>query len=131
MRVTVQALRWASTAVLAAGLMLCALATGAPTTATANKNYFCWADGTFKYVDRTPPYCVGNGYRTLNQVKWSLQNGGGVNHCALAKFNSDGSGSNALPTACGEQQHVYTLCLYFDATSYPKGTNESSSPHYF
>jgi hypothetical protein len=123
--------RWALVAALTASVMLAGLSLGRPPSATAGTNYFCYANGNFIPVGTNPAYCAGNQYNNLNQVRWSLQNGPGVNHCALSKDQPNGQGHNVLSPVCGTLQHIYTRCLYFADPQWPKGTNESSSTHYY
>jgi hypothetical protein len=111
--------------------LLFVAALGSASTAQAGQNWFCNANGTFRLVGANG-YCVGAGYHTLNQVAWSLKNGSGVYHCAVAKQYSDGSGHNAIPAGCNSAQIAYSGCQRgtYDP-SYPKGTNESASSHYY
>ena len=69
-------------------------------------------------------------FSTLKAVLWSLTNGSGVEHCAVAKWNADGSGSNAIPAQCGTGHLQITPCVS-PREAYAKGINRSASPHYY
>lgn len=75
-------------------------------------------------------YCMSARFYTLRAVLFSLTNGSGVKHCALAKWYADGSGSNAIPASCTTGHLAITDC-YSRREAYAKGTNESASPHYY
>lgn len=116
-------------AVLTAAFFWAGLAGAATSDSQAGTSYFCRNDGTSVLVG-PDGYCVSARFYTLKQVLWQLTNGSGVLHCAVAKWNSDGSGSNAIPAQCGTGQSQLTPCVS-PREAFAKGTNESASAHYY
>jgi hypothetical protein len=96
-------------------------------------SYFCPTNttGTFQYkLVNGNRRCVSALFRGVTGVQFYTKNGPGVYHCAGAKTNSDGSGSNAIPFVCTSERLAWTG-FYQCRAGYATGLNESSSPHYF
>lgn len=52
-----------------------------------------------------------------------------LQHCAVAKQNSDGSGPNVIPAVCGTAVLQQTPCTT-TVHGYPKGTNSTNTAMY-
>src|SRR4051794_19587907 len=74
--------------------------------------------------------CVSGHFNGVTRVQFYTKNGDGVSHCAGAKSNADGSGSNALPFTCTTAKAAITP-LYSCRQGYATGLNQSASAHYF
>jgi hypothetical protein len=117
-------------ALLASFFALLALALQAPS-ANAGWNYFCPA-GSGSVSLGPNGFCVSGHYNYLSRVQFTTTNGDGVSHCAVAKWNADGSGSNAIPASCGTVATVFTTCIGPSSISaYAKGTSQSPTTHLF
>jgi hypothetical protein len=97
--------------------------------AAAYQAYFCPSSGT-KILINGSSGCTGGSVGALVRVYAETTNGNGVEHCAVGKQFSDGSGSDVIPAQCGSAQHQVTDC-YPPRVGYPKVANRSSSKHYF
>lgn len=99
--------------------------------AGAGTNYFCPA-GSGSVSLGPYGYCVSGLYNDLTRVQFTTTNGDGVSHCAVAKWNYDGSGSNAIPAVCTTSAIALTNCLApSSVTAYAKGTSQSPTTHLF
>jgi hypothetical protein len=74
--------------------------------------------------------CVSGHFNGVTRVQFYTKNGDGVYHCAGAKSNSDGSGSNVIPFTCTSARGAITP-LFTCRPGYATGLNQSSSAHYF
>jgi hypothetical protein len=105
----------------------------APAQATAGSSCFCPAQPCAtqgRVLVGGNKRCVSAHYNGLTRVHWFTFNGPGVYHCAGAKSNRDGSGSNVIPFVCTSERRALTP-LYHCRPGYATGLNESSSAHYF
>jgi hypothetical protein len=92
--------------------------------------YFCPASSTGDVIIDGNGSCWGKVYSAMSQVKAVTTNGDGVDHCAVGKQNSDGSGSDVIPAQCGTAQVQLTPCV-IAVTGVPKIANHSASAHHF
>ena len=80
--------------------------------------------------------CTNSFYNALTQVAYYHRDGPNVNHCAVSKWTSDpgGSGSNAIPAACGYGSAPYGAIVtgYYGGGvwSYARGKNNEGATHY-
>jgi hypothetical protein len=118
-----------------AGFFVAVIAGAATPSSQANFAYFCpqnYGGAVLLTAQGTSgDHCVSAHFYTLRQVLSVLTNGSGVDHCAVGKYNSDGSGSNAIPAGCGTAHLIYSACSPYTVDGYAKMTNESASSHYY
>lgn len=89
-------------------LLMCAsfgLALMGGTARADSSDWFCpWNNGSGGTISLAPnDGCTSSFYNALTEVAYYHASGPTVNHCALSKYNSDGSGSNALPPSAGSE----------------------------
>ncbi|MBI2692334.1 MAG: hypothetical protein HYX29_10375 [Solirubrobacterales bacterium] len=72
------------------------------------------------------PYgsCTGLGNSNLTKVR--VETTVSATHCAVGKGNSDGSGPNTIPAACGTALVQQTPCVA-PLRAFPKATNGTNS----
>ncbi|MBI4897600.1 MAG: hypothetical protein HY827_04445 [Actinobacteria bacterium] len=100
--------------------------------ANAGVNHFCPSVFPPDIVLGAYGNCTSGRYYSLTRVGFITSNGNGVSHCAVAKWNWDGSGSNAIPAVCTTSQTAMTTCLAPGSISaYAKGTSQSPTSHHF
>ena len=115
------------------------LAAGAAGTARADSSdWFCpWNNGAGGFITLGPNTgCTSSFYNALTEVAYYHEDGANVDHCAVSKWTSDpsGSGSNAIPAACGlgSAPYGYIATQYYPSGvwSYARGKNNESVTHY-
>lgn len=122
---------WLAAGVLAAGLFGATMASSAfPASSPAAVNNFCPPVSGSQVLISANGRCVSARYYYLNRVTAVLSNGSGVDHCAVGKQYSDGSGANVIEAACGTAQTVRTAC-YSSRSGYATIINRSNYAHYY
>jgi len=127
-----------------AGLALavcCAVlfAAGLGGTARADSSdWFCpWNNGSGGFISLgANTGCTSSFYNGLTQVAYYHRDGANVDHCAVSKWTDDpgGSGSNAIPAACGLGAAPYGfIATNYQSTpvwSFARGKNNEGVTHY-
>lgn len=118
-------------AIVACVLLVGALAATARTpVANAGYAYFCPASGSGSVLIEAYGRCASAKFYTLTRVWAFTTNGDGVEHCAVGKEGSGGTGGNVIDPQCGTPMMQATNC-YSPRAGYATIVSRSPSAHYF
>ncbi len=114
------------------------LAVASSTASADSSDWFCpWNNGNGGFISLgAHTGCTNGFYNALTKVAYYHRAGANVNHCAVSKWTSDpgGSGSNAIPAACGygSAPYGYISTQYYGSGvwSYARGKNNEGVTHY-